>query len=486
MYKVLFLTSEVYPLIKTGGLADVSASLPAALAARGHEVRILLPGYEDAMVAAGELEAVASVQQRDGEVTLLQGVLPNTAIKIWLVSHKGYFNRAGNPYLLPDGQPWPDNDERFALFARVAVDIAMDRAGLAWKPDIVHGNDWQSGLAPALLDEEEARPATVFTVHNLAYQGLFPFTSFTRLSLPKQFWSYRALEFHGQLSFIKGGLVYADRINTVSPTYAHEIQGDEFGCGLQGLLSLRRSRLSGILNGIDTEQWNPATDRRIAKTYDTQSLSDKQVNKLALQKYFRLPEQAATPVIAFIGRLVDQKGVDLILQSLPELSQLPLQLLFLGNGNNDHERDLMDWADRHPYQIAIKAGYDESLAHLIEAGADMFLMPSRFEPCGLNQMYSQRYGTVPIVRSIGGLADTVEDASPTRLTLGTASGVVFQEASAPALSRAINRALKLYPNKAVWRKLQLAGMAKDFSWHKSADQYVQLYESALADRAGRQ
>ncbi|MDD2767222.1 MAG: glycogen synthase GlgA [Methylococcus sp.] len=481
--KVLFVSSEVFPLVKTGGLADVSGSLPAALSALGHDVRILMPAYPEA-VAAAEGPQELSLRQSGGQLTLLSTRLPGTAVPLWLLDAPASFGRFGNPYLAPNGAPWPDNAERFALLARVAVDLTQDRLGLGWKPDIVHCNDWQTGLIPPLLSDEPNRPAVVFTVHNLAYQGLFPYDTFLRLALPPRLWRMEALEFYGQMSFIKGGLAFSDRINTVSPTYAAEIQTPEFGCGLEGLLKSRRAHLSGILNGIDDIAWNPAADPHIAATYDADTLERKQLNRTALRQRCGLPDNPEFAVLGMVGRLVEQKGIDLLIDILDDLLQLPIQLVVLGSGEKVFERALKHAAQTQPERIAVTIGYDEALAHLVEAGADMFLMPSRFEPCGLNQLYSQRYGTVPIVRKVGGLADTVADASPEHLAAGLASGVVFEQAKPAFLLEAIYRALALYREPDAWRSLCRHGMGKDFSWRRSASLYAELYEQALADKSG--
>ena len=480
MKRVLFVTSEAYPLIKTGGLADVSGSLPLALKALGHDVRILMPAYGD-ILSALAASTSTRVRQANGSIEILEVQLPDSGVPVWLLAHKGSFDREGNPYLAEDGKPWADNAERFALLARCAVEIAMNRLAFRWKPDIVHCNDWQTGLIPALLQDEPGRPATVFTIHNLAYQGLFPMETFHSLGLPQRFWSPGALEFYNQVSFMKGGLVYADRINTVSPTYAEEIKGEEFGCGMDGLLRQRSERLTGILNGIDTNAWDPKTDKLIPQRFGVSTLNNKAVNKSILRRQFNLKEDDSA-VIAMVGRMVQQKGIDLVIDILPELVRLPIQLVILGSGDRRYEQTFKQWAKLYPDSIGLNIGYDEGLSHLIEAGADIFLMPSRFEPCGLNQMYSQRYGTIPIVRKIGGLADTVDDISATNLSMGTASGIVFEDASDEALLSSVERALGLFQNKTQWKKLQSAGMKKDFSWDTSARKYEQLYELAEADR----
>lgn len=480
MNKILFVTSEAYPLMKTGGLADVSGSLPNALKALGHDVRILMPAYADTLASLGPLQA-HHLPQINGAIDILEGLLPGSEVPIWLVAHPGTFDRPGNPYLTPDGKSWTDNAERFALLSRVAVEVAMNRVGYRWKPDIVHCNDWQTGLIPALLGDEPKRPATVFTIHNLAYQGNFPRAMFRQLGLPERFWSHHALEFYDQLSFIKGGLVYADRISTVSPTYAREIQGKEFGCGMEGLLAQREDRLHGILNGIDDQAWDPAHDPYLPHAFDAEDLSGKALVKSALQARSGLAQDAEVALIALVGRLVQQKGIDLVIDALPQLMDLPLQLVILGSGEKKYEHALDQWTRLYPDRISLTLGYDEPLAHLIEAGADLFLMPSRFEPCGLNQMYSQRYGTAPIVRSVGGLADTVDDASADNLAAGTASGITFADARPDALLQAVHRAIALFRDKSVWEQIQRIAMNKDFSWHKSARQYEALYALAEQD-----
>jgi starch synthase len=408
--------------------------------------------------------------------------MPDAPVLVWLVDFPPAFDRPGNPYLNANGQPWTDNAMRFALFARVAVLIGLGQAQLTWQPDIVHCHDWQTGLVPALLSLEKKRPATVFTIHNLAYQGLFSHKTFTALGLPTAFWSHTALEFHQQMSFIKGGLVFADRLTTVSPTYAREIQTAEFGCGLDGLLRHRAKQLTGILNGIDKHEWDPARDPLIAKPYSTRRLADKLANKLALQQEFSLANEPQTALIGMIGRLVSQKGIDLILETLPGIMHRPLQLAILGSGEAGYESALLAQAARFPGQLAVRIGYDERLAHLIEAGSDMFLMPSHFEPCGLNQLYSLRYGTVPIVRNVGGLADTVVDASEKNLAAGYATGIVIKASRASEMLAAVDRALVLFQDSKRWKQMMLAGMNQDFSWSRSAGQYLALYDQIQSRR----
>ncbi|OGI46003.1 MAG: starch synthase [Candidatus Muproteobacteria bacterium RBG_16_65_34] len=489
MPKVLFVTSEAHPLMKTGGLGDVCGSLPAALKGLGVDARLLLPGYHDAIRRAGKLRAVAqiTIPPLAQPVTLLETVLPGTRVPVWLVDFPPAYDRPGNPYLNGYGHPWHDNAARFALLARAAVAVALDKAGLDWRPDIVHAHDWQTGLAPALLAREPERPATLFTIHNFAYQGLFPRDTLAALGLPEAFWSHEALEFHGDLAFIKGGLVYADRITTVSPTYAREIQTPEFGHGLDGLLRHRAEKLLGILNGIDDNAWNPARDPHIAARYSAKNFRPKQKNKTALQKEFGLPADARIPLIGLVGRLAHQKGVDLLLEALPRLMKLSVQLVLLGTGEAGYEKAIRDAAAQYRGRLAARIDYDEATAHRVEAGADMFLMPSRFEPCGLNQLYSLRYGTVPIVRRVGGLADTVVNATPEALKAGRATGVSFAEARPETLVAAVRRALALHRDPKVWRRIAATGMGQDFSWRHSAAEYLKLYDELIhsgSPRAG--
>ena len=474
MKKILFVTSEAHPLIKTGGLADVSGSLPKALAELGQDIRILIPNYQ-AINRTEDIHYKCTLRVNNHDVNILETQLPGTAVIVWLVDCPEFFGLPGNPYHDAYGNAWANSAERFALFCRIAVEIAMDRAYLDWKPEIVHCNDWQSGLVPALLTLEFHRPATVFTIHNMAYQGIFPSSTYKSLNLPGQLWNPNGVEYYGNLSFLKSGLSYSDRITTVSPTYAKEIQTAEFGCGLEGLLSFRKDFLSGILNGIDMEQWNPETDPHISHPYSSTQLAGKQLNKTDLQKRLSLPVDSTIPMIALISRLVEQKGIDLILDCLPEILDMPIQFVLLGSGSKNFEQRLYNFAETHPDKISINIGYDESLSHMIEAGADIFLMPSRFEPCGLNQMYSQRYGTLPIVRKTGGLADTVIDAIPETLANGTATGFTFNDAVPGALMEAIKRSLIIYSLPRIWKKLQINGMKKDYSWNKSALQYLNLY-----------
>ncbi|HHJ14539.1 MAG TPA: glycogen synthase GlgA, partial [Gammaproteobacteria bacterium] len=354
-----------------------------------------------------------------------------------------------------------------------------DRAGLGWRPRLVHCNDWQTGLVPALLSQEADRPATLFTIHNLAYQGLFDHHQIDPLGLPPDWWHMDRLEFHGRFSFIKGGLVFADRINTVSPRYAEEIKTPAFGCGLDGLLRHRADVLSGILNGVDYSIWSPGRDRLIPRRYTWRTLRLKLENKRRLQHAFGLPDDPFIPLFGHVGRLVEQKGIDMIAGLAPQLAERQLQLVILGTGDPALEKTLRSLAAEYPRHIGVRIEYDETLSHLLEAGSDIFLMPSRFEPCGLNQLYSLRYGTPPIVHETGGLADSVVDATPETLASGNATGFVFRPAQAAPLLAAIDRALELYADAGQWKQLVQTGMQQDFSWTRSAEAYLALYQDTL-------
>lgn len=503
-YKILFVSSELHPFAKTGGLGDVSSSLPKALKALHQDIRVLIPGYSFAINKARKIHPVAkillpkegfpgniglsSTSDKTPSVTILETKLPGSHVKVWMIESELY-HRAGTPYSDEEGNEWDDNDQRFALLNYVAVEIAMGRSSLKWHADVVHCNDWQTGLVSALIYKEklqlplqDKKPATVFTIHNMAHMGVYPRSHFDALQLPASLWNHHELEFHDSFSFIKGGLVFSDRINTVSPTYAEEIQTEEFGYGLAGLLSHRKEKLSGILNGIDMKEWDPATDPLIAKKYSIRTLADKLANKRALQKQFALPVRKNVLLLGLVARLVYQKGIDLLLEQMQEILKLPVQIAILGSGEPELESRLKQWSFKHPDKIKIQIGYDEKLSHLIEAGADAFLMPSRFEPCGLNQLYSLRYGTFPIVQDTGGLADTIIHASYENLENHSATGVIFHKARGTTLLDAVKQTVSLYQHETLWKKLITNGMKQKFSWTESAKQYLALYKQAIADK----
>lgn len=480
--RVLFASSEAVPFIKTGGLADVSGSLPPVLRALGQDVRLVLPAYPAALAALGECHEVAHLRLpgHHEPIYLLEGRGAG-GMPVYLVHAPNSFGREGNPYTGPDGRDWPDNHHRFALFSRAVTAMALNHAGLDWPVDVVHANDWQTGLVMALLNQQWERPATLFTIHNLSYQGLFSRQAFDELLLPADLWRMEGMEFHGLASFIKAGLAYADRINTVSPTYAREIRTPEFGYGLEGLLNFRADILSGISNGIDYETWNPATDPALVATYDASNIEARALNKAALQRLFGLAENSKAMLFGYIGRLVEQKGIDLILKVLPRLQQQgDVQLVMLGSGDPQQENTLREAQWQYPGLLGCRIGYDEQLAHLIEAGVDAFLMPSRFEPCGLNQLYSLRYGAVPIVHRTGGLADSVVDANPEHIAADLATGFQFDQADPPGLWYALERAMGCYRQRPdIWQKLIFRGMTTDVSWQRSANEYLSLYRQAL-------
>ena len=481
MSKILFISSEAFPLIKTGGLGDVAGSLPTALLKQSQNVRLLLPAYPEVLYKIKEKKIRASTSFYNQPVDIVETRLPGTQLRVWLVDCPSVYHRPGGPYIDERGHPWHDNALRFAIFCHTAVAIAMNQFKLKWQPDVVHCNDWQTGLVPALLSLQKKRPATVFTIHNLAYQGLFDQQTFDDLQLPEQLWHMDGLEFHNQLSFIKGGLAYADRITTVSPTYAEEICQPEMGYGLDGLLSYRKQKLSGILNGVNEKYWNPGTDFHLVQKYNQKSLNKKSLNKTALQEEFLFDVDASIPMIGMVSRLVEQKGLDIILQALPRLLSMPLQLVILGTGDLHFEMLLSEIAQHYPDRFKVVIGYNELLAHKIEAASDIYLMPSTFEPCGLNQLYSLRYGTLPIVTPVGGLADTVINASDKNIKNKSANGFVLKEHSLTALLNSIHHALELYAQADTWRQLQVNAMNCDHSWGKSAHQYIKLYQQAITE-----
>ena len=479
---VLFATSEMAPWVKTGGLGDVAAALPVALRRAGHDLRVLLPFYPAVQQAFPLAEQVAELAPSAPALPAARLLAAESdGLPLLLLDCPELYQRPGNPYLAADGHDWPDNVSRFGLLSRVAALLGQAASPLAWHPDIVHVNDWQTALAPAWL-HYEGGAASIVTVHNIAFQGCFPATSRAALGLPEAAWRFDGVEYHGQLSFLKAGLQLASLVSTVSPTYAREIQDEDFGYGLAPLLRHRRDHLHGILNGVDTEIWNPATDPALAAHYAANRLAAKRVNKLALQGELGLAESADRPLFGVISRLTAQKGLDLLLTIGDGIPHLPAQLAVLGSGDKAMEAGFLALAERHPGQIAVSLKFDEGLAHRIEAGADCFLMPSRFEPCGLNQMYSLRYGTPPLVQATGGLADTIVDLGEATLADRTANGFVMSDGSAHALWQAMERATEAWQDKRLWQRIQQNGMRCDFSWSHAAAEYSQLYRDALATR----
>ena len=471
--KILFVTSEVHPLIKTGGLADVSAALPAALQALGEDVRLLIPGYTPVLDRLENKRTVASFVVFAGqpEVKLLSAKMPQTEVPVYVLDAPQYYCRAAGPYQYELGGDWPDNAMRFGMLSKVAALLGSVASPVSWRADIVHCNDWQSGLAPAYLQMTQSSHAkSVMTVHNMAFQGNFDRDWLGPLELPQSCFDMHGVEFNGYLSFLKAGLHYADRIVSVSPTYAREIQSTEMGYGMQGLLTARNGDVSGILNGIDDQEWNPATDKYLAATYDSSDLAPKALVKQALQQQLGLEIDAKAPLLGVVSRLTYQKGLDMLLECLPKLLDGGAQLVVLGNGEVDLERRYQQLAQRYSGRVSVTVRFDEALSHRVMAGTDIFLMPSRFEPCGLNQMYGMRYGTPPVVRRTGGLADSVVDAKA-----ADGTGFVFDETDSAVLYRTIVRAIGCYRDDKDFRRIQLNGMHREVGWSSSAQRYLDLY-----------
>lgn len=477
--KILFATSECAPMVKTGGLGDVSAALPRALRALGHDVVTLFPAYGD-MPVEGSLRGIIALpaQGRWPAAQLLQVAAPD-GMPLWLLSCPALFTSASTPYGDPAKQPLQEQALRFGLLSRVAAWLGTPNNPSGWHADIVHANDWPSALAPLYLWQARAAlpgaARSLITVHNLAFQGLFPLQACDVLDIPEALRGIDGVEFWGQLSMLKAGLQFADAITTVSPTYAREIQEAALGCGLDGVLRAHADRLQGILNGIDTTVWNPATDALLPARYDASDLSGKALNRAHLRQRCGLSESHG-PLLGCVGRLTAQKGIDLIAAAVPRVLSQGAQLVVLGKGDPSLEEALCALAHRHPGQVHVTLGFDEPLAHQIEAGADCFLMPSRFEPCGLNQMYSQAYGTPPLVTATGGLADTVHDVG-TDLDSGT--GFVMAACTEAEFDLALDRMLKAWRQPAAWRQIQLRGMRQDFGWEAAARQYVALAAGLL-------
>jgi starch synthase len=478
--RVLFVASEGLPFSKTGGLADVVEALPKALVTQGHEVIVVLPRYRRT-TAKGV--AVPSLTVPMGAGLRFPSVLDGgrvNDVQYFFVDDPEYFDR--DQLYGAAGADYPDNAERFAEFSRAAIEIAKQ----VWRPEVIHCHDWQTALVPVLLrtlyakDPQFQEVPAVLTIHNMGYQGIFPASAIRRIGVPDTLFTPAALEFYGQANYLKGGLLYADRLTTVSRKYADEIQNSEYGHGLEGVVRSRADRLTGILNGVDYSVWDPSHDRLIAARYSSKEFAGKQKCKADLLQQFQLPDgNLQRPVLGIVSRFADQKGFDLLEEIAEELLEEEVVIVALGAGEPGHERKFRELAQRFPARMAVKIAYDNVLAHKIEAGADMFLMPSRYEPCGLNQIYSLRYGTVPIVRATGGLEDTVDAYDP---ATGEGTGFKFQEYSGQALLAAIRRALQVYRDPVAWRRLQARGMAKDFSWKASAAEYGRLYEAARQAR----
>jgi starch synthase len=488
--KILVATSEAVPFAKTGGLADVCGALPVELARAGHQVALILPAYRGVHycglpIEPMGIEFIVPVGTKTVAGRLLRSRIPAGQVPVYLVQQDQYYDR--DQLYRTDGKDYIDNCERFVFFCRAVMEAVRL---LDLQLDVIHANDWQTGLLPAYLKiayrgiPRYDQIACLFTIHNMAYQGQFWHWDMLLTGLDWKYFNWHQMEFYGKLNLLKTGLVFADSISTVSPRYAQEIQTAPLGCGLEGVLQQRRDVLSGILNGIDGGEWSPATDPHLAVHYDADTVGEgKPRCKAALQKELGLPVRADVPLAGFVGRLDDQKGLDLLAEVLGRwVRDTDVQWVILGTGEPKYHRLFESLSERFRQQVAVRLEFSPPLAHRIEAGADMFLMPSRFEPCGLNQLYSLRYGTVPVVRATGGLADTITDAGPQTLADGTANGFSFEQYSAQALDEALRRACDAFRRTPVWRQLIATGMRQDWSWARSAGQYVKLYGETAARR----
>ncbi|MGB4812342.1 MAG: glycogen synthase GlgA [Methylophilaceae bacterium] len=483
--RVLFATSEVFPLIKTGGLADVSGSLPAALQHLGVDIRILVPGYPSVLEQLEPLQHLADISNLPvvGQAELLLGTIKETQVKVMVIKSASLYERAGGPYADANGMEWLDNPVRFGILSKVAAMLSGENSPVKdWQPNIVHCNDWQTGLAPAymkLIDKGQAK--SMISLHNMAFQGCYAPSWLPTLALPSTHFTLDGFEYYGQLSFLKAGIFYADTISTVSPSYAKEIQTPAFGFGLEGLLSKRGDEIKGILNGIDAKEWSPKTDVHLVKNYSVRQLAGKAEVKHSLQEKLGLELDANAPLLGVVSRLTHQKGLDMLVPIVQQLLDSGCQLALLGGGESELENAFRHLARNNAGRLAVTIGYNETLSHQIMAGCDMFIMPSRFEPCGLNQLYGLAYGTPPIVNATGGLADSVINTNIVTFKNKTANGFVMSEASPASLLSCIKEAINVFKNDAVaWRQIQKNGMSQNLSWDKSALEYLAEYENMLA------
>ncbi len=479
--KVLSVASEIFPLIKTGGLADVAGALPGALAAHGVDVRTLIPGYPSVLARIGKGKVVRRYEALFGAAASVLAAKAGD-LDLLVLDAPDLFAREGGPYGDVAGRDWSDNWRRFAALSRVGAEIAAEGAK-GWQPDLVHAHDWQAAMTAAYMrfGPAHAKPKIV-TIHNLAFQGRFGADIFAGLGLPPEAWGVDGVEYYGGIGYLKAGLVSADAITTVSPSYADEIRSPAHGMGLDGLINGRADRLHGILNGVDTEIWNPAGDPLIARSYTARSLGARGANRRALEQHFALDRDDA-PIFIIVSRLTWQKGMDMVAAAIDHLVGLGGKLAVLGSGDHPLEGAFLAAADRHRGRVGTHIGYDEPLSHLMQAGGDAILIPSRFEPCGLTQLYGLRYGCLPVVARVGGLADTVIDANEAALGAGAATGVVFAPSDPLALHGAIARAVRLHKERALWQAMQRAGMRADFSWTHSAARYARLFRSLLSQEA---
>jgi starch synthase len=483
--RVLFVSSEIFPLAKTGGLADVSAALPSALADLGVDIRLVLPAYAGVLDRVTNLSSDAVCMRNFpgvGEVRLATARLPDSGLPLWLVICPSLFGREGGLYRDRAGQDWPDNALRFATMNHAAWRIATGEADPGWQPDVIHANDWHAGLLPLFAASQPApRPRTVFTIHNMAFQGLFPYGTGAALGLSRAE-DATSMEFFGNISFLKAGIAHADRLTTVSPTYAREILTPEYGCGLEGLLQQRAGDLTGILNGADYGVWDPADDPHLPCGYSYSDISGKRICKSLVQKELGLDVEPERPLLAFLSRITHQKMADVVIDALPQILDLGAQFALVGEGDPALEQEFLKLSSRYPGRLAVRLGYDEAVAHRLQAGADMLLHPSRFEPCGLLPIYAMRYGALPIVRHVGGPVDTVSDAEPGAVGRSLATGFVFNEPTVTEMCACLARAMAMYRQPLSWRRLQLVAMQQDFGWSRSAEKYLAVYQSLMEGR----
>ncbi|MDK1490641.1 glycogen synthase GlgA [Sinorhizobium sp. 7-81] len=476
---ILSVASEVYPLVKTGGLADVVGALPAALVPHGIRTRTLVPGYPAVLQKLKKKKKVAGFDNLFGHPASVLGAELD-GLDLLVLDQPALYARDGGPYLDATGRDYPDNFRRFAALSLAAAEIAGDNVIPSWKPDIVHVHDWQTALTPVYMHFGAARDTpTVMTVHNIAFQGQFGASVFPELGLPPEAFSMQFIEYYGDVGFLKGGLQTATAITTVSPSYAQEILTPEFGMGLDGLLASRVTDLTGIVNGIDADTWDPQTDPHIVRHFGNGTLKQRAANRKALEERFAL-EKGKGPIFCVVSRLTWQKGMDLLAEVVDDIVALGGKLVILGSGDAALEGTLLAAASRHRGHIGMVTGYDEALSHLMQAGSDAIIIPSRFEPCGLTQLYGLRYGCVPIVARTGGLADTIIDANEAALSAKVATGFQFTPITAGGLRLAIRRAFRAYSEPKVWARLQNQGMKSDVSWAKSAERYASLYSGLLA------
>ena len=516
--RILFATSEAHPLIKTGGLADVSGALPKALSQltsgqltsgqltsgqlilgqlkssqskttkENVDIKLLIPAYSAVLAKLTHIKTFASIEVLGQDCTLICGMMPtdnisDRPIEVIAIKNAALYQRAGGPYSNEHGVDWPDNALRFGVLSRVASLLCSKNSPLKnWQPDLIQCNDWQTGLAPAYMKlVDNSTTKSVFSIHNLAFQGCFDASWVEKLELPIEHFQINGFEYFNKLSFLKAGIFYADQLSTVSPNYAHEIQTEKFGFGLEGLLTTRSKDLTGILNGIDAEEWNPATDIHLPKNYSNSRIAGKKAVKLALQQQLGLQIDADAPLLGVVSRLTHQKGLDLLPEIMPKLIKQGFQFAILGSGDKTLEALFNGLAERYPAQVSMNTGYHERLSHNIMAGCDMFIMPSRFEPCGLNQLYGLAYGTPPVVSLTGGLADSVCDTNALSLKNNLATGFVVKNVNATSLLVTIERAADLWnKHKKTWRQIQKNGMQSDISWESRAVDYLALYEKTLA------